>query len=83
MTIFTSLRALVYLRSASRSLARIATAQETLAQIAADDWESRTVRPRPGRAQFGSLDVKEANTAWNRKREVAGSGYDATGDDTA
>jgi hypothetical protein len=81
VTIFGWLRALVYLRQCARSLTRIATAQDTLAQIATDEWATRHAKPRPAPAQFGRLDIREANARWNRKREVEAQGYDPTGAD--
>lgn len=80
MTLFTGLRALVYLRSIARSLTRLATAQETIAQLATDEWASRHAKPPAKPAQFGQLNIREANARWNRQEELRRQGYNPEGE---
>jgi len=64
MALFTSLRALVYLRQIARGVERIAIALEAKPRVKA----------RP--SEFGLLDVKAANAAWHRARVAAGFAED-------
>lgn len=73
MISFVSLRALAWLKRAALALERIASAQESTAEIAIArgkrERERAAAKPRP--TDFGSLDQEAANEAWRRQLEEA------------
>lgn len=78
MNVFTQLRALVYLKRISLSLAQIAAAQLELARIEASRHRNATrIKTSRGKTlEFGSFDPAEANARWQREREIIEGGGD-------
>jgi hypothetical protein len=66
------LRGLVFLRSISRSLARIADSLDTLARIQSAEWERANPVRRKTHVAIESFDVDEANKQWRKEQVAAG-----------
>ena len=78
MNVFTELRALVYLKRISISLAQIAAAQSELARIEASRHRNATrIKSSRGKTlEFGAFDPAEANARYQREREIIEGGGD-------
>lgn len=71
---FSTLRALVFLRRIARSTERIAVSLESLVELRTREWESANVRPRPRKelTRFDTLDMKATNKRWHEERAARG-----------
>jgi len=65
-----SIRTLVFLRRSARALERIADAQQELAEIARARFNRENVKRLPRATEFGSFDVAEANSRWQKEEEA-------------
>jgi hypothetical protein len=67
---FGYLRAVVWLKRISKSLARIADAEEKRYQIELAHWEKENVRPIPKHTAFDVMDDAAAEKSWRRAQET-------------
>lgn len=71
MTLWSNLRALVFLRRGVRALERIADAQSELAEIERSRHNREIVKKKPKVTEYASFDVEESNKQWRKEQEAA------------
>lgn len=76
MSVFSDLRAFVFLRRIAKALERIADAQETQARLAVESDDRRVetgYRPRPKPMVVGMFSQVEASRQWRRDQIASGN----------